>query len=103
MISTTLNYKGGFKAAFAKTFKQQLPGTIVLIFLAVFASVFSAASIIVSNVRMQLIINMILLMTVYYLLTIFVLSVLFSAFFWQCRCLRKFTAKEPVTPSLLYR
>lgn len=51
MISTTLNYKGGFKAAFAKTFKQQLPGTIVLIFLAVFASVFSAASIIVSNVR----------------------------------------------------
>lgn len=49
MTSTTLNYKGGFKAVFVKTFKQQLPGAIVLIFLSVLASVFSAASTIVSN------------------------------------------------------
>lgn len=49
MTSTTLNYKGGFKAVFAKTFKQQLPGTIVLIFLSVLASVLSAAGTIISN------------------------------------------------------
>lgn len=49
MTSTTLNYKGGFKAVFVKTFKQQLPGAIVLILLSVFVSVFSAASTIVSN------------------------------------------------------
>lgn len=49
MTSTTLNYKGGFKAVFVKTFKQQLPGTIVLVFLTVLASVYSSASVVVTN------------------------------------------------------
>lgn len=51
MTSTTLNYKGGFKAAFVKTFKQQLPGAIVLILLAFVASIFMAATTIISNTR----------------------------------------------------
>lgn len=49
MTSTTLNYKGGFKAAFSKTFKQQLPGSIVLIVLSIFASIASAAGTIMDN------------------------------------------------------
>lgn len=47
MTSTTLNYKGGFKAAFVKTFKQQLPGAVIMLVLAFFVSVFRAASTII--------------------------------------------------------
>ena len=50
MTSTTLNYKGGFRAVFEKTFKQQMPGAIILICIAFFASVFNAANTIITNV-----------------------------------------------------
>lgn len=51
MTSTTLNYKGGFRVVFAKTFKQQLPGAIILICIAFFAAVFNAANMIITNVN----------------------------------------------------
>ncbi len=51
MTSTTLNYKGGFKAAFSKTFKQQLPGAIVLTVISIFASIYAAANTIIDNTR----------------------------------------------------
>ena len=50
MTSTTLNYKGSFRAVFEKTFKQQLPGAIILICIAFIVSVFHAANTIITNV-----------------------------------------------------